>query len=84
MVSFVNPLSPTQMLTGKETVISTQYHQVRVGGDIAAITGLCKCIIEADDAARGGPRGGRPPRLPSSYRDFLYSLVAISKISSGA
>jgi molybdopterin-dependent oxidoreductase alpha subunit len=52
LVSFVNPLSPYQMLTGKETAISTQYHQVKVGGDIAAITGLCKCLIEADDAAR--------------------------------
>lgn len=52
LVSFVNPLSPYQMLTGKETAISTQYHQVKVGGDIAAITGICKCIIEADDAAR--------------------------------
>ncbi len=52
LVSFVNPLSPSQMLTGKETTISTQYHQVKVGGDIAAITGICKCVIEADDAAR--------------------------------
>jgi molybdopterin-dependent oxidoreductase alpha subunit len=50
LVSFVNPLSPTQMLTGQETTISTQYHQVKVGGDIAAITGICKCVIEADDA----------------------------------
>ena len=52
LVSFVNPLSPYQMLTGQETIISTQYHQVKVGGDIAAITGICKSIIEADDAAR--------------------------------
>ena len=51
LVSFVNPLSPMQMITGKETPISTQYHQVKVGGDIAALTGLCKCVIEADDAA---------------------------------
>jgi molybdopterin-dependent oxidoreductase alpha subunit len=56
LVSFVNPLSPTQMLTGKETTISTQYHQVKVGGDIAAITGICKCVIEADDAARTASR----------------------------
>jgi molybdopterin-dependent oxidoreductase alpha subunit len=57
LVSFVNPLSPYQMLTGKETTISTQYHQVKVGGDIAAITGLCKCVIEADDAARAAGTG---------------------------
>jgi molybdopterin-dependent oxidoreductase alpha subunit len=51
LVSFVNPLSPAQMLTGKETPISTQYHQVKVGGDIAAITGICKAVIAADDMA---------------------------------
>ena len=58
LVSFVNPLSPVQMLTGKQTVISTQYHQVKVGGDLAAITGICKRVIEADDAAKvsGAPR----------------------------
>jgi molybdopterin-dependent oxidoreductase alpha subunit len=51
LVSFVNPLSAVQMLTGRETTISTQYHQVKVGGDIAAITGICKAVIAADDLA---------------------------------
>ena len=52
LVSFVNPLSPLQMATNEATVISTQYHQVKVGGDLAALTGICKCIVDADDAAR--------------------------------
>lgn len=58
LVSFTNPLSPVQMLTGGETCISTQYHQLKVGGDIAAITGVCKAVIAADDAAAaaGDPR----------------------------
>jgi molybdopterin-dependent oxidoreductase alpha subunit len=58
LVSFANPLSVREMTTGSETVISTQYHQVKVGGDIAAITGLCKAVIAADDAAQasGKPR----------------------------
>ena len=51
LVSFVNPLSPFQMLGGKATPISTQYHQVKVGGDIAAITGICKAVLAADAAA---------------------------------
>ncbi len=51
LVSFVDPQSPTAMLTGKATTISDQYHQVKAGGDIAAILGLCKCVVEADDAA---------------------------------
>lgn len=46
---FINPQAPQQMLTGKETRISCQYHQVRPGGDIAAILGLCKHIIAEDD-----------------------------------
>ncbi|MBI1180271.1 MAG: FdhF/YdeP family oxidoreductase [Alphaproteobacteria bacterium] len=48
---FVNPQSPVQMVAGG-TRISSQYHQVMAGGDIAAVTGLCKLVIEADDAAR--------------------------------
>ena len=58
LVSFTNPLSPVQMLTGGETTISTQYHQVKIGGDIAAITGVCKAVIAADEAAvkSGGAR----------------------------
>ena len=40
------------MLTGKETKISDQYHQLKAGGDVAAMLGLCKCVVEADDAAR--------------------------------
>jgi len=52
LVSFVDPLSPVEMLTHKATTISTQYHQVKIGGDIAAITGICKSVIAADDAAR--------------------------------
>ena len=51
LVRFTNPQSPTEMLTGSETCISTQYHQVRIGGDLAAILGICKTLIEVDDTA---------------------------------
>ncbi|MET0746984.1 MAG: FdhF/YdeP family oxidoreductase [Rhizobium sp.] len=51
LVSFVNPQSPVDMLTGHETQISDEYLQVQAGGDIAAMMGLCKVVIEADDAA---------------------------------
>ena len=55
---FVNPQSFTEMATGHATQISTQYHQVKAGGDIAALTGLCKSLIERDDKGRtnGGGR----------------------------
>ncbi|MBA3043377.1 MAG: FdhF/YdeP family oxidoreductase [Rhizobiaceae bacterium] len=51
LVSFVNPQNPFDMLTGHETKISDEYLQVQAGGDIAAILGLCKVVIEADDGA---------------------------------
>jgi molybdopterin-dependent oxidoreductase alpha subunit len=47
---FTNPQNPWQMVAGG-TRISTQYHQVRPGGDAAAIVGICKAVIEEDDAA---------------------------------
>ena len=45
---FTNPQAPLEMLTGAETRIASQYHQVRPSGDGAAIMGLCKALIEAD------------------------------------
>jgi len=54
LVSFVNPQSPVDMMTGHETQISDEYLQVQAGGDIAAMLGLCKVVIEADDAAMAG------------------------------
>jgi molybdopterin-dependent oxidoreductase alpha subunit len=54
---FVNPQSPVEMLTGKETRISSQYHQVKTGGDLAALAGICKSVLCLHDEskARGGP-----------------------------
>ena len=52
LIEFINPQSPTEMLTHKATRISTQYHQVKAGGDIAAILGLCKSVFAADDVAK--------------------------------
>ncbi|HEX6613681.1 MAG TPA: molybdopterin-dependent oxidoreductase, partial [Rhodanobacteraceae bacterium] len=49
--SFINPQNPLQMLSGQATRISSQYHQVKAGGDIAAIMGICKALFELDDVA---------------------------------
>lgn len=51
---FTDPQSPVEMLTLKATPISSQYHQVRLGGDIAAIIGMCKYLVAEDDAGRAG------------------------------
>jgi molybdopterin-dependent oxidoreductase alpha subunit len=66
LISFVNPQSPGKMLTPAETQISTQYHQVKTGGDTAAILGICKAVIDADDQA---VRDGRPRVLDVSFID---------------
>ena len=50
LVEFVNPQSPTEMLTGKGTEISCQYHQVRPGGDIAAVMGMCKHVLARSES----------------------------------
>ncbi|UAJ10321.1 FdhF/YdeP family oxidoreductase [Glacieibacterium megasporae] len=46
---FTDPQNPFEMATRGETRISAQYHQVRAGGDIAVLMGMCKYTIEADD-----------------------------------
>jgi molybdopterin-dependent oxidoreductase alpha subunit len=49
---FVNPQNPIEMLTGHGTDLSHMYLQVRPGGDIAALMGLCKRVVAMDDASR--------------------------------
>jgi len=48
---FINPQSPVQMTTQNETRISSEYYQVKAGGDIAAIVGMCKALLEMDARA---------------------------------
>lgn len=52
LVAFVDPQSARDMATGRETRISDQYHQLSSGGDVAAIMGICKHVVEADQAAQ--------------------------------
>ncbi|MDM7981092.1 MAG: FdhF/YdeP family oxidoreductase [Rhizobium sp.] len=52
----INPQEPTAMVTGSETALSCQYHQVKPGGDIAVLLGLCKHVLAADDAAQADNR----------------------------
>ncbi|WP_276122525.1 FdhF/YdeP family oxidoreductase [Pararhizobium qamdonense] len=54
---FAAPQDPVEMATMSSTPIASAYHQVRTGGDLAALKGLMKRIFErdADDIAIGGP-----------------------------
>jgi molybdopterin-dependent oxidoreductase alpha subunit len=49
---FLNPQSPAEMLTGTETRISSQYHQVKAGGDLAALAGICKALLAMHDESK--------------------------------
>ena len=47
--TFKNPQSPVEMLTTKSTQISHLYLQVKAGGDIAAIMGMIKHVLAAEE-----------------------------------
>jgi molybdopterin-dependent oxidoreductase alpha subunit len=53
---FAAPQDPIEMVTMSSTPIASAYHQVRVGGDLAALKGLMKAVLEMDAAslASGG------------------------------
>jgi len=51
---FQAPQNPVEMMTLTSTPISTSIYQVRVGGDVAALKGVMKAMIDADDAAIAG------------------------------
>jgi molybdopterin-dependent oxidoreductase alpha subunit len=83
---FINPQSPLQMLTGKETKIASSYYQVRNGGDIALIFGISKALIEADDILRSsghskvaGHDGEPRPPGDAAAIAFAASIAAADK-----
>ena len=79
---FTNPQAPVEMLTGAETRISSQYHQVKAGGDIAAIMGVCKALIEADDA--GQSSGGRRTLDAAFIAEHTHGFEAFAEVVRGA
>lgn len=48
LLEFTDPQNPWQMTLGKPTQIAHQYVQVAAGGDIAALMGVCKRVLELD------------------------------------
>ncbi|MGA0601103.1 FdhF/YdeP family oxidoreductase [Caulobacter sp. KR2-114] len=53
---FAAPQDPVEMLTLGSTPLASAYYKVKVGGDIAALKGMMKVLLEADaeDRAAGG------------------------------
>jgi molybdopterin-dependent oxidoreductase alpha subunit len=54
---FTSPQHPVEMLTMSSTPIASTYYQVKVGGDIAVLKGMMKCLVALDrkSLAEDGP-----------------------------
>ena len=80
---FTDPQNPIEMATLRETNISTQYHQVKAGGDLAAMMGIAKFLVDWDDLAKAN---NETPVLDhafieahtTGFDDFLASVRAAS------
>ncbi len=55
---FQAPQNPIEMVTFSSTPIASAYHQVKAGGDLAALKGIMKVIFERDDADIAGGGSG--------------------------
>jgi molybdopterin-dependent oxidoreductase alpha subunit len=64
LLEFIDPQNPVEMLTGTGTRLAHQYLQVKAGGDIAAIIGVCKHLLERDEAAL---QQGKPGILDRAF-----------------
>ena len=82
--TFINPQARCEMLTGSATAISSQYHQVKAGGDIAALYGF---VQSADGSRR--PRQRTRPRLLddefiAAHTHGFGAFVTRCAVSTGA
>ncbi len=82
---FTDPQNPIEMATLGETNISTQYHQVRAGGDLAAMMGIAKYLVQWDDAARaaGGTEVLDHAFIAAHTHGFEAFLDAVRKADWG-
>ncbi|WP_241576302.1 FdhF/YdeP family oxidoreductase [Rosenbergiella collisarenosi] len=46
---FADPQNPIEMATYQSTDIASSYYQVKAGGDVAALKGIAKALLEAED-----------------------------------
>jgi molybdopterin-dependent oxidoreductase alpha subunit len=49
---FQSPQAPVEMATLSSQPIATAYYQVKVGGDAAALKGICKALVAMDRVAK--------------------------------
>ncbi len=61
---FAAPQDPIEMTTLSSTRIASEYCQVGVGGDVALLKGVMKCVLDAHEAS---VRDGGPPVLDLAF-----------------
>jgi formate dehydrogenase major subunit len=61
---FAAPQDPIEMMTFGSTRIASEYCQVRLGGDVAALKGIMKLVLEAHDTA---VKAGAEPVLDVAF-----------------
>jgi molybdopterin-dependent oxidoreductase alpha subunit len=66
LLRFINPQNPLEMLSDHPTDLSHMYLQVKPGGDLAAIMGLCKHVLAVDDERCAA---GKPSILDHDFID---------------
>jgi molybdopterin-dependent oxidoreductase alpha subunit len=76
---FEAPQSPIEMATMSSVPIATSYFQVRIGGDAAALKGICKAVIAIDREARNSHRAPVVDhtfidRHTAGYSEFVADL----------
>lgn len=54
LLGFLHPQKPVAMLTNHATSIASMYVQPLVGGDLALLKGVCKLVLEAEEASPNG------------------------------
>ncbi|MFZ6686652.1 FdhF/YdeP family oxidoreductase [Undibacterium sp. SXout11W] len=63
---FQDPQAMGEMLSGQATSISSDYVQLKIGGDLAAVKGIIKAVLEADSTAL---RNGLPRIIDAAFID---------------
>lgn len=78
LLEFVNPQRPTQMTVSPATSLSQVYLQIRPGGDIAALAGLCKHVLHLEEQHGGIIDWAFVEQHTKGIDDFRTAMQAVS------
>jgi molybdopterin-dependent oxidoreductase alpha subunit len=70
---FADPKSPADLL-GDGVALASHYYQPRIGGDLALLTGIAKCVLEHDSLRHGAVDHAFIDAHTSGYEAFALSV----------